>query len=122
MEYCIFEYLYRDAGNFKVWGELLLEGNLSEADVALLSSKYDSGEFFIAEQIGIPTLYEALWQECESDPSEELDHVWHEFNVVRQATDEDLLKLKPWGTAKNFLASITKIQTWKPEMSRNWDL
>jgi len=121
-KHCIFEYLYRDASNFKVGGEVLLEGELGDADVALLQSKFDSGEFFIAEQIGVPTLYETLWQECECEPSEELDHVWHEFGAVRSATEEDLQSLKPWGTAKDFLASVTKIQTWKLEMSRNWGL
>ncbi len=121
-KYCVFEYLYRDAGNFKACGALLLEGELGDADIALLQSKFDGSEYFIAEQIGVPTLYETLWQECECEPSEELDHVWHEFGDVRSATQEDLQSLKPLGTAKDFLARITKIQTWKPEMSRNWRL
>ncbi len=121
-KHCVFEYLYRDAGNFKVYGALLLEGELGSSDIALLESKFDSGEHFIAEQIGVPTLYEILWQECESEPSEEFDHVWHEFGAVRSATPEDLQNLKPWGTAKDFLASVTKVQTWKLELSRNWGL
>lgn len=107
-KHCVFEYLYRDAGNFKAGGELLLEGELGEADIALLSSKFDSREFFIAEQIGVPTLYETLWQECECDPSEELDHVWHEFCAVRQVTEEDFQRLKPWGSAETLLTNIKK--------------
>lgn len=121
-KHCVFEYLYRDAGNFKVGGELLLSGELDDVDVVLLQSKFDSGEYFIAEQIDVPTLYEILWRECECEPSEELDHVWHEFGAVRLATPEDLQRLKPWGEAKDFLATVARIQTWKPEMSKNWEL
>lgn len=122
MKHCIFEYLYRDAGNFKVSGMLLLNGELGNADIALLQNKFDCGEYFIAEQIGVPTLYETLWKECECEPSEEHDHAWHEFKVVRLATKEDLLTLKPWGTAKDFLGNIAKINSWKPSLSRNWNL
>ena len=31
-KHCVFEYLYRDAGNYKAWGELLLEGVLGLAE------------------------------------------------------------------------------------------
>lgn len=48
--YCVFEYLYRDAGNYKVWGELLLQGALSDADVECLRERFVGGKYFIAEQ------------------------------------------------------------------------
>lgn len=122
IQHCIFEYLYRDAGNFKVSGKLLIDGELGDADIALLQNKFDSGEYFIAEQIGVPTLYQTLWRECECEPSDELDHVWHEFMAVRLATKEDLLTLEPWGTAKDFVTNVTKINSWKPALSKNWEL
>jgi hypothetical protein len=122
MTHSIFEYLYRDAGNFKAWGELLLGGALTNEEIARLTARFDDGELFIAEQIGVPTLYEKLWQECQCDPSEELDHVWHEFSAIRAATDEDLSRLKPWGTAQSLLATIEKIDSWNLMLSPNCEL
>ena len=70
-----FDYLYRCAGNYKQWGEVFLS-NPQDRPVEELESairaKLIDGEFFIAEQIGVPTLYFE-----ETDP--ELDHGWHEF-------------------------------------------
>ena len=118
---CVFEYLYRDSGNYKAYGELLLEGSLGEADIAKLRSKLESGEYFIAEQLEISTLYESLWAECKSGPSEEYDHVWHEFSGVRAATAEDLSALKPWGSAATLLAAVIKIEVWNLRLSQNWE-
>ena len=120
--YCVFEYMYRDAGNFKAFGELLLEGLLSEAEVVKLRSRFESGEFFIAEQLGIPTLYEQLWKECDCGPSADMDHVYHEFIQVRSATEEDLATPKPWGPAAALIAAIENISVWNLSLSRNWNL
>lgn len=120
--YSIFEYLYRDAGNYKVWGELLLEGELTNEDVSRLTARFDEGELFIAEQIGVPTLYEELWRQCQCEPSEELDHVWHEFSEVRAATSEDLARLSPWGKADALLASVEKLSSWELTLSPNWEV
>lgn len=72
-----FDYMYRDAGNFKAFGTVMLEGPLSLADRNLIRSRLSSGEFFIAEQVGIPPLYGGLhkW----SDGPTTSDHCWHEF-------------------------------------------
>lgn len=120
--YSIFEYLYRDAGNYKVWGELLLEGELTNEEVSRLTARFDEGELFIAEQIGVPTLYEELWRQCQCEPSEELDHVWHEFSEVRAATSEDLVRLTPWGVAAALRAGVEKVEAWDLTRSPNWEL
>lgn len=120
--YCVFEYLYRDSGNFKAYGELLMEGLLSDAAVVKLRSRFESGEYFIAEQLGMPTLYEQLWTECESGPSADMDHVYHEFVRVRSATEEDLATLKPWGPAATLIATVEKVEVWNHQLSRNWSL
>jgi hypothetical protein len=114
--------MYRDAGNFKAYGELLLEGSLSNVKVVKLRSHFESGEYFIAEQIGMPTLYEQLWKECECGPSVDMDHVYHEFIKVRSATEEDLVTLEPWGSAIALMATIEKIGVWDLTLSRNWNL
>lgn len=120
-EFSVFEYLYRDASNFKAWGELLLIGKVSEADVTALKNRFDGSEYFIAEQLGIPTLYEALWKECDSSAFDD-DHVWHEFHAVRPAADHDLNALPVWGSAKSLLERVLSVECWNESLSRNWDL
>jgi len=121
MKHTVFEYLYRDASNYKVWGELLLEGELSEACGLRLCQYFDGGEFFIAEQIGIPPLYELLWEQCQSEPSEELDHVWHTFGGIRPANNEDCARLAPWGSVATLVNAIENVGEWDLTQSRNFE-
>lgn len=58
----LFKYLYRDASNFKSRGSVVLSGLLSVAERGFIASKMEGGEFFIAEQIGVKPLYEALYE------------------------------------------------------------
>ncbi len=118
--FCVFEYLYRDAGNFKAHGALLLEGVLSDADVAMLVGQFDGSEFFIAEQIGVPTLYQQLWDECDCEPSDEMDHVWHEFDEIRPANADDVGVLPCWGRAEDFKKRVLGIRRWDETLSSNW--
>jgi hypothetical protein len=120
-KYSVFEYLYRDAGNYKAWGELLLLGDLSEADMAAINSRFESGQYFIAEQLGIPSLYEKLWKECDSNASDD-DHVWHEFQAVRPATDHEIDTLPVWGSAASLIDKVSGVERWDERLSRNWDL
>ncbi len=108
----VFEYLYRDAGNFKAWGELLLEGMLTTEELARLTARFEQGELFIAEQIGVPTLYQELWRQCQCEPSDELDQVWHEFSELRVATQEECARLKLWGSAVTLLAQLEQLGAW----------
>ena len=77
-----FDYLYRDAGNYKVRGSLLLNGAISQADRELVQSRMEAGEYFIAEQVGVHPLYEQLYKW--SDGPVDLDHCWHEFVGFRE--------------------------------------
>ncbi|MCK9380448.1 MAG: hypothetical protein M0P95_05200 [Sulfuritalea sp.] len=113
--FCVFEYLYRDAGNFKAWGALLLKGALTEVQVAEMRSKLEGGEFFIAEQIGIPPLYQELW--AYSEGITESDHPSHEFFAVRPAEENDLAMGAPWGTANDLFNAVTKVALWKEHLS-----
>ena len=117
MKHCVFEYLYRDAGNFKAWGELLLEGEFTFGEISRLIARFDGGEFFVAEQIGVPPLFAELWRQCQCEPSDELDHAWHEFSEIRAATSEDVVRLKPWGTTKALLTSIELVKSWDLALS-----
>lgn len=118
-DFSIFEYLYRDASNYKAWGTLLLKGNASSADIEVLKNTFESGEFFIAEQMGIPLLYAELW-EFSSGPSSD-DHVWHTFYALRPATGDDI-KDPVFDTVKNFILKIKEINNWNQELSPHWDI
>lgn len=115
----VFEYLYRDASNYKAWGTLVLLGATTASDLEVLKSKFESGEFFIAEQLGIPPLYAELW-EFSNGPSID-DHVWHSFYALRPATEEDITD-PVFGTVKNFILRISGVKKWKPELSPHWEI
>jgi hypothetical protein len=73
-----FEYLYRDAANYKNWGEVILEAEI-DTDILEIENKVRDalidGEFFVAENTELPTLY------FQNKKSED-DHGWHEFSAV----------------------------------------
>jgi hypothetical protein len=64
-------YLYRDAGNYKFWGEFCVLGELSLDN--LRPHLFDS-EYFVPEKIGIPSLV----PEAQNDD----DHLLHEFHSI----------------------------------------
>lgn len=114
-----FEYCYRDASNYKSWGRLLLQGVASAADVEDLQRHFDSGEFFIAEQLGIPSLYAELWA-FSGGPTID-DHVWHTFYGLRPAA-ATTLDARVFGTVKNFVKKVKAVQAWDLTLSPHWDI
>ena len=118
-KFCVFEYLYRDAANYKAWGTLVLRGAATESDLKVLATHFESGEFFIAEQLGIPPLYAELW-EFSNGPSID-DHVWHTFYGLRPATDEEIKK-PVFNTVKNFVSKIKAVKDWNQELSPHWNI
>lgn len=113
-----FDYLYRDAGNFKARSCILLGGRLSQSQQDEIISRMDSSEFFVAEQIGIPPLYAALW-ELSGGPTDE-DHGWHSFEGFRdiEHPSEALLR-HLWGSAEDFQARFMAIDEWDLRLSPN---
>jgi hypothetical protein len=79
----LLEYLYRDAGNNKIWGEVIFSNKMSH-DVSILEAKIKDGlidgEFFVAEDVDLPSL-----QFPHHD--KELDHGWHEYFSVKEIGD-----------------------------------
>lgn len=68
-----FEYLFRDSGNFKTFGELIFSNprNLdSSIASSLLKDKLIDKEYFYPEKAGVPK-----FTQCDF----ELDTVWYEF-------------------------------------------
>jgi len=66
-------YLYRDAGNYKVYNECVIVGRLTEAQKRIILSCLDEGEYFIPSLVGLP---EVKFDEVD-DP--EVDHQWFEL-------------------------------------------
>lgn len=117
--FLVFDYLYRDADNYKSSGSIWLGGTLTDAERSELVVCLDGGEFFIAEQVGVPPLYSALFQ-YDGGPNES-DHEWHTFAGFR---DEVVLGegVEVWGMASALMAAFRAAKgDWRPELSPNFD-
>lgn len=117
--YCVFEYLYRDASNYKAWGELLLSGTPSHLDEAALKTCLESEVFFVAEQVSIPSLYEELW--ALSGGRTEDDHALHEFVALRAASTVESEELPLFGNLSSVLRKFKAVSKWDYSLSPNFD-
>lgn len=99
--YCVFEHMYRDAGNWKTYGGLLLAGKADDARTKL-RQYCESGELFVAEQVGDPSLCPEYLASCGEGPSG-LDHAYHEFVDLRPATDEEVIAMPSAGSLHDLL-------------------
>ena len=80
-----FNYLYRDAGNYKKWGDVTFSNSekmTAEEVSSRLRKAFDSGSLFIAAQIKIPEVF--LFPEWDLSLD---DHCFHEFVSV-ELSDE----------------------------------
>ncbi len=80
-----FEYLYRDAGNNKIWGEVVFS-NSKNIDFKVLDTHIRKllidHEFFIAQKSNLPRLSFQI-----SD--QKLDHDWYEYSSIDGTTDHE---------------------------------
>lgn len=104
ISYSSFEYQYRDGGNFKSWDLVLLEGNANSETVEHIMSCLIDRRWFIAEQVGLPVLFNRVTMWGQSN----LDVSWHEFVELRPATDEEIETCIRFGTLANLLRSFEK--------------
>jgi hypothetical protein len=79
----LFEYLYRDAGNFKNWGQVVFS-NPSDVPADIVTAKASQvlidRTYFVATKADVPDLHFA-------EQKEELDHGWHEVHAFRPTDD-----------------------------------
>jgi len=116
----LFEYLYRDAGNWKTHGAVLLRGKVRDNGAAIRSC-LEQGELFVPEQVLLPGLQRQHWHDHEDDPSD-LDHPFHEFVDLRDARDDELLALSPRGSVVQLVALFVSAQgRWDVRCSRYVD-
>jgi len=117
-QYTIFEYLYRDAGNYKSWGELLLSGTSSQYEADNLIACLETDNLFVTEQVGIPPLYENLW--ALSGGKTEDDHAFHEFIQLRPAAANEVDDMKAFATVGELLQRFKQAcQLWDCRKSPN---
>ena len=76
-----FNYLYRDASNYKSWGSVVFRSGIDDILSARLSAALESTEFFIADQIRIPEVFLPDW------PLEQDDHCWHAYSDTELTGD-----------------------------------
>lgn len=114
----VFEYMYRDGGNWKTFGTLLLDGDSGDVR-SILTDCCESEALFVAEQVGIPSLCTQHWTDCGDGPSE-LDHAYHEFVDLRPATEEDHAMLPVAGSLAALLVRFKNAAgRWDVSLSPN---
>lgn len=96
-----FDYLYRDSGNNKVHGTLLLVGTIDPEQVNEFKSYLNGGEWFVAEQVGIPPLYDKLLEHSGGATDE--DTPFHEFCCFRYPTKDDIASNRIFSSVKVFV-------------------
>jgi hypothetical protein len=85
----LFNYLYRDASNYKEWGEIVFKGEATQALGERFARALDGGDFFIADQIRIPEVFPSTW------PVYADDHCWHEsagFELTERPVTDSLAR------------------------------
>jgi len=101
-----FEYLYRDAGNFKNWGEVIFS-NKKKLDAKVLEAKAREvlidRDYFVATIANVPSLNFKEYVEL-------LDHGWHEFSSFEECNEKpDDLFFRDIGDFVRALADASKI-------------
>ena len=114
MALTLFNYLYRDADNYKAWGTIALEGEVARERWQAALGKLEDGELFVAEQLGVPSLYQALYK-WSGGPTR-ADHCWHTFVDV-EVVDEAESDVFRWGDAEAFVACLLAVDEWCGDLS-----
>lgn len=86
--------------------------------MATLRACLESGEYFVAEQVGVPAVYKELW-DLSGGPTSD-DHALHEFVNLRQATTEDTATLPLFGNLSNLLEAFQTVTAWDYSLSPNF--
>ncbi len=116
--YCVFEYMYRDAGNWKTHGALLLAGD-AQGVRNVLRECLECDDLFVAEQVGVPSLCEEHFAACGEGPSD-LDHAYHEFVDLRSARKEEVGMLAVAGSLDDLMTRMRAAAgRWNVSLSPN---
>ena len=117
--FAILEYQYRDASNYKSCGLLLLHGSPAPHAEELIRQHCEAQMYFVAEQVGIPPLYEALYH-FSGGPTDD-DHVFHEFHGLRFAKNSEVRSLAVCCTVGELAARFRATQAqWDYSLSPHY--
>ena len=114
-DYTTFVYLYRDAGNFKSEGRLLLYGKFTTAADNELRAACCDWDYFIAEQVDVPALYAELYK-YSNGPTKD-DIAYHEFCHLCVATPEDNFSYPLWGNLESLVTKFKSVRFWNCTLS-----
>jgi len=81
-----FSYLYRDAGNYKKWADVVFsnpDGLTLEAATKALKDAFLQDGLFIAHQVRVPEVFLFSRGNATSD-----DHCFHEFSAVKASLED----------------------------------
>ncbi len=118
MAFSVFEYLYRDASNYKSYGKLWLLGSVTDSQCKILRLCFQFDDLFVAEQVGIEPLYQELFQYSGGATID--DHSWHTFLDIRE---EKVLPKdsQTIGNIGEFVERFVAVDgCWDPELSPNY--
>ena len=113
--YAILHYLYRDASNWKTFGEVAFpnpDGKTAEEITDLLRAMLKDGEFFVAESLEIPTLYHDRDDPKWADQA----HGYHEFLSI-----EIVAEPEP-GIERDDRTIMEVLKTFLTESEKNWHI
>lgn len=90
------ELLYRDASNYKQFDEVVLEGQLTDQQIANIKEHLHDGEALIAREVGLPTPSEKNAEQGYNFPTDD-DHVFTTLCAFEDDTPkaEDLYTDEP---------------------------
>jgi hypothetical protein len=111
--HCVFEYLYRDASNYKVHRTLLLKGPYSDAFRMEILSMLSAEIYFIPQQVGLSPLQSELYA-YSNGPTDD-DHAWHEFVGLSPATPSDVAQLAVAGTISKLVERFRLVALWRED-------
>lgn len=104
----VFVYMYRDAANYKAGGQLLLDGAYRPKYNDDIRKRCEGGDLFVAEQLGIPTLYAELYKYSNGPTID--DVAFHEFQFLRPAERGDRKESTYWGGLDALVARFRAVR------------
>lgn len=114
-KYSVFVYRYGDADNVSAPGRLLLRGECCETLEQSLRAVCDSYEHFVAEQVGVPTLYNELYELSDGPTIDDI--AFHEFRGLRPATPDKVASLTCRGKLCDFVGKFCSVRYWDCTLS-----
>lgn len=117
--------MYRDASNYKAYGDVLLQGSITDAQIAALRTSLKQETYYVPGQLGLEHLALQQWPGSRYED----DDNWHEMmhdqirtldlgtvELVRQRGTQEA------GTVAEFLAKVQDAAAagWDPGIGNPW--